>query len=151
MYLFTLSFVSLAHNSSALQGASPTTTDMHKILHIFLSLLCGYCLGFDNLLEGDVAAPKDSMGIQVSNSFTLNSDHLWPNGVIPYLFENLRLDGGGEEPILSDDHKQMVREAIADITKKVPCLQFRFGINEFTIYIVCLNAGKLGVDTKGLT
>ena len=149
--MFTLSFASLAHNSSAVQSASPTTADMLKILHIFLSLLLGYCVGFDNLLEGDVAAPRDSMGIQVSNSFTLNSDHLWPNGVIPYLFENLRLDGGGEEPILSNDHKQMVREAIADITKKVPCLQFRFGICLFNINIVCFNAGKLGVGTKGLT
>ena len=80
--------------------------------------------GLEQLLEGDVAVPTSSTGDTVQDSFLLAPSKLWSNGIVPYLFEKLPLEGGGEESIFSDYHKQMIREAMAHISEKVPCIQF---------------------------
>ena len=77
------------------------------------------------LIEGDVAVPRSQTGGNVKDSFLLDSSQLWSNGIVPYLFETLQLENGEEEPIFSEDNKQMMRDAMAHISEQVPCLKFR--------------------------
>ena len=77
------------------------------------------------LIEGDIAVPSFSTGGDVRNSFLLNSSQLWSDGIVQYLFETLTLHNGEEEPLFSDDHKQMIRYAMFHISGQVPCIAFR--------------------------
>ena len=77
------------------------------------------------LIEGDVAVPRSSAGDKVSNSFVSDPSQLWTNGIVPYLFETLQLENGTAEPIFSDEHKQMIKDAMAHISEQVPCIKFR--------------------------
>ena len=83
-----------------------------------------FCRGLE---EGDVAVPRSSSGETVRESFIMDPSQLWPDGKVPYLFETLPLEDGGEEPLFHEDHKQMMREAMSHINKMVPCIQFRLG------------------------
>ena len=94
-----------------------------------------FCIGFDTLLEGDVAMPRSPAGMKVEDTFLLNTNQLWSNGVVPFIFEKLLLEGGGEEPIFSDKNKQMIRKAMAHISEKVPCIKFRYEFYIFTLFL----------------
>ena len=83
------------------------------------------CSSVDKLMEGDVALPRSSTGEEVRGSFLLDNSQLWSNGIVPFVFETLQLVNGGEEPLFSDQHKQLIREAMSKISKRVPCIRFR--------------------------
>ena len=86
-------------------------------------IILKYCCG--ELIEGDVAIPRSQTGGKVEDSFLLDSSQLWSNGIVPYLFETLQLENGTAEPIFSDEHKQMIKDAMAHISEQVPCIKFR--------------------------
>ena len=87
--------------------------------------LLSFSRGLDALVQGDVAVPRSTTGEKVRDSFLLNPSQLWSNGLVPFVFETLQLEGGGEEPIFSDQHKQIIRDAMAHISEQVPCIKFR--------------------------
>eukprot|EP00092_Neocalanus_flemingeri_P028146 GFUD01030567.1.p1 GENE.GFUD01030567.1~~GFUD01030567.1.p1 ORF type:complete len:516 (-),score=125.26 GFUD01030567.1:65-1612(-) len=94
-------------------------------LTLILLVCCQVCRPFDELMEGDVATPRSPSGEKVKDSFILDSNQLWTGGVVPYKFEMLPLDDGGEEPLFSDKDKEMIEEALNHISEMVPCIQFK--------------------------
>ena len=105
---------------------STATTKLNITMLIFVLVVSlPLCRGLDSLLEGDVAVPRSPTGGKVRDSFLLAPTQLWSNGVVPFLFETLPLENGGEEPIFNDGHKQMIRDAVNHISQKVPCIKFR--------------------------
>ena len=106
------------------------------MIFVVIGITLPLCSG---LMEGDVAVPRSLTGGKVRDSFLLDASQLWSNGIVPFRFETLALEDGGVEDIFSDDHKQLIREAISHISTHVPCLVFRFSIIFHIVLIQKIN------------
>jgi hypothetical protein len=78
-----------------------------------------------NLIEGDIAVPESHDGSPLaSEAFLSDRALLWPRGRVPYRLETYMWDGV-EEPVFSDDQIENITQALGQISREVPCIEFR--------------------------
>ena len=79
------------------------------------------------IIEGDIAigetAPSGSSPHM--DAFLANKDKLWPLGNVYFRFELYESPDGTLKPSFKTEEIKMIRDAMKQIEKQVPCIHFR--------------------------
>ena len=80
-----------------------------------------------NLIQGDIAVPVSHIGADEDalDSFVSDQKALWMKGIVHYRIEEDEYEGV-VEPVFSDAQIANITEALQQIEKGVPCIEFRY-------------------------
>ena len=117
-----------------------------------------------NLIEGDIVVPESHDGTRLApEAFLSDKVLLWPRGRVPYRqdkrtvelelvfrFETYKWDGV-EEPVFSDAQIANITQALGQVSREVPCIEFRSVIQSWVkIWISYTGSFRaVGADFKG--
>ena len=78
-----------------------------------------------NLEEGDIAETGNPLGSgEGLNSFVTATARLWPRGIVYYRIETDEWEGVAE-PVFLDEQVATIKQALRQIERGVPCIDFR--------------------------
>ena len=99
---------------------------------VVLSLAAFHCKTYKTLVEGDMAVPIITGGRSKNApafAFTTEKTKLWDRGTVSYTFKEFEFIDDGQlvsEPLFTKQNKKVIKEALDQMAKQVPCLHFRY-------------------------